>query len=73
MEFNALDGEDSRIFIMTISPKNAAGPHIQFLSSISAIMNKPGFSEELLNCTSELEVKELLVQAGKESSKEKTL
>ena len=67
IDFNSLDGQESRIFIMTLSPKHAAGPHIQFLSSISAILNKPGFTEELLNSTSPGQVKDFLIKAAKES------
>ncbi|MBB6478646.1 cation:proton antiporter [Spirochaeta isovalerica] len=41
VDFGSIDGEPSHIFILIISPKNTSGPHIQFLSSISAILNNP--------------------------------
>ncbi len=38
VDFEALDGIPSRIFIMTISPVNRTGPHVQFLAEISKIL-----------------------------------
>lgn len=38
VDFQALDGEASKIFIMTISPVNRTGPHVQFLAEISKIL-----------------------------------
>ena len=67
VDYQALDGQDSKIFIMTLSPKNAAGPHIQFLSSISAILNKPGITDDILSCRTSREVKELLIRSARDS------
>ena len=41
MNFESMDGLPSRIFIMTLSPVNRAGPHVQFLSEISRILENP--------------------------------
>lgn len=38
VDFEALDGIPSTIFIMTISPVNRTGPHVQFLAEISRIL-----------------------------------
>ena len=35
IDFDALDGEPSRIFVMELAPEHEAGPHLQFVSSIS--------------------------------------
>ncbi len=58
LDFGSLDGELSSIFIMIISPKNTSGPHIQFLSSISAILN----SEEARNSILKSASKESLLE-----------
>ena len=39
--FESLDGKPSTIFIMTLSPLNRAGPHIQFLAEMSQLLNDP--------------------------------
>jgi len=49
IEFNALDGQPSKIFILSISPANRAGPHIQFLAEISRILNQEERRNELLH------------------------
>ncbi len=35
IDFNALDGKPSRIFVMELAPQQAAGPHLQFVSAIT--------------------------------------
>ncbi len=52
VDFEALDGEPSRIFIMTLSPENRTGPHVQFLAEVSAILKSQAARDELLQCTS---------------------
>ena len=39
VDFDALDGKPSRIFIMTVSPPVGTGPHVQFLTEISRILH----------------------------------
>ena len=68
VEFDSLDGLPARIFILTLSPKNATGPHIQFLSSVSAILNKPRLFEEILACKKTGDLKALLVREAREKS-----
>jgi PTS system nitrogen regulatory IIA component len=62
VDFEALDGEPCRIFIMTISPLEKTGPHLQFLAEISLLfkseekraeMLKAGTPEEILHILSE--------------------
>jgi Kef-type K+ transport system membrane component KefB/mannitol/fructose-specific phosphotransferase system IIA component (Ntr-type) len=52
IEFESIDGELCRLFIMVLSPKQNAGPHIQFLSSISAILNSEEAREKILQSSS---------------------
>jgi len=35
--FDSMDGEPSRLFIMTLSPRNKTGPHLQFLAEVSRL------------------------------------
>lgn len=51
VDFQALDGQPSIIFIMTLSPVNRTGPHIQFLAEISRQLNDPAIRERLLSAT----------------------
>lgn len=41
VDFGSMDGKPSQIFIMTISSISRTGPHIQFLSEISQVLNDP--------------------------------
>ena len=47
-DFDAMDGQASQIFILTISPANRAGPHIQFLAEISRLLNREEIRGKLL-------------------------
>ncbi len=51
VDFAAMDGKPSHIFILTLSPENRAGPHIQFLAEISKVLSRPQLREKLLNAT----------------------
>ncbi|MFU8779982.1 MAG: cation:proton antiporter [Kiritimatiellia bacterium] len=39
---DSLDGEPSRIFVMTLSPKTRPAPHIQFMATITQLLNPAG-------------------------------
>jgi Kef-type K+ transport system membrane component KefB/mannitol/fructose-specific phosphotransferase system IIA component (Ntr-type) len=60
IDFGAIDGEKSRLFILIVSPKNATGPHISFLAGMSALLIDEDFCEELINAASPDHVLELL-------------
>ncbi len=47
--FDALDGKPTTIVVLTLSPRDAATPHIQFMSSISKSLDASGRAA-LLNC-----------------------
>ena len=48
VDFNSLDGEPSRIFVMTVSPIDRAGPHLQFLAEISRLLNDRDVQQHIL-------------------------
>ncbi|MGM0432582.1 MAG: PTS sugar transporter subunit IIA [Spirochaetota bacterium] len=56
VDFEALDGEPSKIFIMTLSPVDRTGPHVQFLAEISRVIKTQQAREELLEAKSAREV-----------------
>ena len=49
IEFDSLDHEPSRIFIMTLSPVEKTGPHLQFLAEISLLFKSAEKRQEILN------------------------
>ena len=61
VDFGALDGQPSTIFVMTVSPDSRTGPHIQFLAEISRPLNDASVRAKLLAATSPDEVLHLLI------------
>ena len=61
VDFAALDGVPSQIFVMTVSPVADTGPHIQYLSEISKLLNQPVLRQSLLEAKTEAEMREVLV------------
>lgn len=62
VDFGALDGQPSHIFVMTVSPDSRTGPHIQFLAEISRPLNDAGMRAKLMAATSREEVLNLLIK-----------
>ena len=60
VEFDALDHEPCRIFIMTLSPVDKTGPHLQFLAEISLLFKSAEKRQEILNANSSEEVLKIL-------------
>ena len=48
VEFDALDGQPCRIFIMTLSPVEKTGPHLQFLAEVSLLFKSSEKRTEIL-------------------------
>ncbi len=42
VDFDSIDGEPSRIFILTLSPDGVATPYMQFMSGISQLLDEDG-------------------------------
>lgn len=60
IDFDSIDGQPSRIFILTVSPINRTGPHIQFLAEISRLLNEEAMRAQVLHAPSADEVIEAL-------------
>lgn len=61
IDFDALDVKPTRIVILTLSPRDAATPHIQFMASISKSLDVAG-RQALLNCHSADEMLQFFAQ-----------
>jgi len=60
IDFESIDGEPSRIFMLIVSPKKSSGPHIQFLAAVGAVLKNPEIREKLADAQSPAEVVALL-------------
>jgi PTS system nitrogen regulatory IIA component len=49
VDFDSLDHEPCRIFIMTLSPVEKTGPHLQFLAEVSLLFKSAEKRQEILN------------------------
>ncbi|MBT3191381.1 MAG: PTS sugar transporter subunit IIA [Verrucomicrobia bacterium] len=61
IDFAALDGAPSTIFVMTLSPVSDTGPHIQYLSEISKLLNHQSLRDALLASKSEEDMMAVLM------------
>jgi len=62
IDFESLDGEPSTIFIMTLSPLNKTGPHVQFLAEISRLLKTAESRERILKVASRQELLSILLE-----------
>lgn len=60
IDFDAMDGQPCTIFIMTLSPENRTGPHIQFLAEISKLLGSADLRDKLVDAGSADEILNLL-------------
>lgn len=42
IDFGSLDGEPTKIFVLTLSPARTPAPHVQFMSTITQILDQEG-------------------------------
>jgi PTS system nitrogen regulatory IIA component len=62
IDFDSLDHEPCRIFIMTLSPLEKTGPHLQFLAEISLLFKSSEKRNDILNATSPEEILHILAE-----------
>jgi len=60
VDFDALDHEPCRIFIMTLSPVEKTGPHLQFLAEISLLFKSSEKRQEILKAATAEDVVRVL-------------
>jgi PTS system nitrogen regulatory IIA component len=61
IDFDALDREPCRIFIMTLSPADKTGPHLQFLAEVSLLFRSAEKRAAILAAKSPDEVLKVLI------------
>lgn len=62
VDFDSLDHEPCRIFIMTLSPIDKTGPHLQFLAEISLLFKSSEKRSEILAAASPDQVLKILTE-----------
>lgn len=62
VDFDSLDQEPCRIFIMTLSPINKTGPHLQFLAEVSLLFKSAEKRQEILNTTDKSDIIRILTE-----------
>jgi PTS system nitrogen regulatory IIA component len=62
IDFDSLDHEPCRIFIMTLSPLEKTGPHLQFLAEISLLFKSSEKRAEILKAASSEEILRILAE-----------
>jgi len=62
VDFDSLDQEPCRIFIMTLSPIDKTGPHLQFLAEVSLLFKSAEKRQEILNTTDKTDIIRILTE-----------
>ena len=62
VDFNSLDHIPCRIFIMTLSPTEKTGPHLQFLAEVSLLFKSAEKREEILKAASPEAILKILAE-----------
>lgn len=62
VDFDSLDREPARIFIMTLSSIDKTGPHLQFLAQVSLLFKSAEKRTQLLEATTKEEVIRLITE-----------
>jgi len=62
VDFDSLDNEPCRIFIMTLSPVEKTGPHLQFLAEVSLLFKSAEKREEILKAKTPEEILKILAE-----------
>jgi mannitol/fructose-specific phosphotransferase system IIA component (Ntr-type) len=59
VDFQAIDGNPSKLFFLLLAPPDQSGPHIEALADIARITKSQAFCRTVINATSPEEVVEL--------------
>lgn len=62
VDFDSLDQEPCRIFIMTLSPVDKTGPHLQFLAEVSLLFKSAEKRQQILKATDAADVVRILTE-----------
>ncbi len=64
INFESLDRKPSRIFVMTLSPKDATGPHIRFLADIGRLLRDAQLRKQILKAKTDQQLYDILTQSA---------
>ncbi|MGP1455786.1 MAG: PTS sugar transporter subunit IIA [Treponema sp.] len=62
VDFDSLDQEPCRIFIMTLSPVDKTGPHLQFLAEVSLLFKSAEKRQEILKTNDKADIIRILTE-----------
>lgn len=62
VDFECLDKQPARIFVMTISPASHTGPHLQFLAEVSGLLTCDDLRKKILAAQNEDELLNIFFQ-----------
>jgi len=62
VDFDSLDHQPCRIFIMTLSPVEKTGPHLQFLAEVSLLFKSSEKRDEILKAKTPEEILKILAE-----------
>jgi PTS system fructose-specific IIC component/PTS system nitrogen regulatory IIA component len=60
IDFNALDGNPTKLFFLLVAPPDKAGPHVQALAEIAKLSQSKAFCRALINAENAAEVVALM-------------
>jgi PTS system nitrogen regulatory IIA component len=60
VDFDALDHKGCKIYIMTLSPPEKTGPHLQFLAEVSMLFRSEEKRQAILKASSPAEILDVL-------------
>jgi len=64
IDFQSLDGEKAKIFVMILSPRGGMGPHIRLMADISQLLTDAQCRQRLLNAKDDKEVFAIFTQSS---------
>jgi len=62
IDFDSLDKQPCRIFIMTLSPVEKTGPHLQFLAEVSLLFKSAEKRDEILRAKTPGEILDIMTE-----------
>ena len=60
INFESIDGQLSRLFVLIVSPKKASGLHVQFLAAVGSILRDEALREAVINAATVHDAVDLL-------------
>ncbi|WP_238580300.1 PTS sugar transporter subunit IIA [Treponema endosymbiont of Eucomonympha sp.] len=65
VDFDSLDGEKSKLFVLIVSPRHAEAPHLELLAACGSMLHRKAVSEEILSAETGEQVLEIIRRSSK--------